>query len=526
MSTHSSTHSSTSTHGLSSYSPIQTLEQQYSTQPCLQLFVRTNANCCLAGGVEALFKLQHNTTTQNSTSSHSVTSNTPTGTNSDDPFAFLQQDESSASSERSAVDTSSSIKKKGGIGSWAKSVAKKSASHLERGMTGLAIRADGGKNPDLLVCALRDSFSGLLLGMTEAQPLPTEEKERLQGCWFAIPLLLPVTTTTTSVTLSLYIKSGASFIMGTKGKHYLLGSIVLDTAELQTSLERQQQYNMTTTLSLQSQVVVDGQVTLCIVGDSKFPLLLERGWSVTDPDTSGYTNKGLYHLPLHQSYGYSVGKRWFLGMERAVESSVVLPIATAFQQVASKASIVSLNHAQSVDKRLYEYRHDSMNIPGNKSQVTLSLGYLFVGNNAARACSVSVHWQRPDSMFEVELLSGNNNIGMQQEHSTFQPTVNASFAPPVISSQTEILPTILALYNGGASLPPFLLGNVRLAFRISTTTTSNGSNPFDNVGTTTCTLSNYIPVDEEYWQAVIPLEAYVGQQAGPVQIPGTCCVML
>jgi len=43
-------------------------------------------------------------------------------------------------------------------------------------MTGLAIRADGGKNPDVLVSSVRDA-NGTLLFTTEPQPLAQNDHQ-------------------------------------------------------------------------------------------------------------------------------------------------------------------------------------------------------------------------------------------------------------------------------------------------------------------------------------------------------------
>jgi hypothetical protein len=58
------------------------------------------------------------------------------------------------------------------------------------------------------------------------------------------------------------------------------------------------------------------------------------GWLLTDLDMNGYACNGVFHLPMDQSYGYSMGKRWFLATERGIESTVVLPSAIAFCKMA------------------------------------------------------------------------------------------------------------------------------------------------------------------------------------------------
>jgi hypothetical protein len=115
-----------------------------------------------------------------------------------------------------------------------------------------------------------------------------------------------------------------------------------------------------------------------------------------------YARNGLFHLPMDQSYGYSMGKRWFLAMEREIKSTVVLPIATAFCKMAQSWAQISVAHAMSVATMLREYCHDSLDF-SNKASVTLGVGYLCTPNVSKQA-SLSIHWQRPDSIFEVEMM--------------------------------------------------------------------------------------------------------------------------
>ena len=56
-----------SSSGMSQWSPLSTLERQYQTQQLL-LFVKTNANCCIAGGVEYILKQQKTSSSSNRTS--------------------------------------------------------------------------------------------------------------------------------------------------------------------------------------------------------------------------------------------------------------------------------------------------------------------------------------------------------------------------------------------------------------------------------------------------------------------------
>ena len=85
------------------------------------------------------------------------------------------------------------------------------------------------------------------------------------------------------------------------------------------------------------------------------------------------------------------------------ESTVVLPFAAAFAKLAETASQVSVDRAMSVASKLYEARFDSLDVP-YKAHATLSIGYLHTTANPQGA-SISLYWQRPNSILEVELLS-------------------------------------------------------------------------------------------------------------------------
>jgi hypothetical protein len=285
----------------------------------------------------------------------------------------------------------------------------------------------------------------------------------------------------------------------------------------------------------------------------------------------------MFHLPLHQSYGYRIqNKRTFCATERAVESTVVLPIATCVQTLWHKASAISYQHATSVDQALYEYRHDAPAVVvESKAQVMVSIGYLYTttSTNSTRnvlpQATCTLQWQRPDCMFEEEVMR-NVCVSVQHQHVVpFQPAVQVSFYPRIVvttNNNDELLPAILASYqqqqqqqqqyyhhqnnnnttNATTTMQPYVvLGNVRMTVRVASlnhTTTTNSSragNPFDGSMTPTSSVSAaaaaaVVPNDheeEEYtWQAILPLEAYIvtppppqgGTASGPVQIPGMC----
>ena len=198
-----------------------------------------------------------------------------------------------------------------------KKVAASTGAQLERQMQNLAVRMDQGKNPDLVRIAMYDPTSLELLGVTETIPLPPFDQRR--DVRFEIPLTVPGSRRQQQVLLKLWIQSGAALLQSTKSaKNYLLGSAMVDCMKLMVP--------GVTTITLTSALVVGGQLQICAMPDPKFNQVLTRGWSLTDPDMSGYSST-LNHLPLDQSYVFE-GKQpnhWLIAQERTTESSE-LPI--------------------------------------------------------------------------------------------------------------------------------------------------------------------------------------------------------
>jgi hypothetical protein len=269
---------------------------------------------------------------------------------------------------------------------------------------------------------------------------------------------------------------------------------------------------MMMTVPLQSQLIIDGHIHMCIALDKKFPPLNGVGWSLTDPDMNGYAlGGGLFHLPLDQSYGYSMAKRWFIATERAIESAVVLPIATAFMKLAQSSAQISVAHATSVSTMLRENRHNALDF-SNKASVTLGVGYLCTPILSKQA-SLSIHWQRPDSIFEVEMVPSTRITVNKDLMPFFTAQITLPFAPPPITT-TGILPSILAAY-GANNKPAYLLGNIRLQLDMFSLQTQSSSDPFGSIS-----MTSHQNEEEETWQAIIPLESYINPSiSDPLQIP-------
>ncbi|KAL7580171.1 hypothetical protein ACA910_012922 [Epithemia clementina (nom. ined.)] len=535
--------------GYNSYSPLSTLERQYAAPvgQRVHIFIRTNPNVYLAGGVEAILKKSNNnnnnpstmsmassntfgtdtslmttTTTTTTTTSTSDTDSSANNNNNDnntgtDPFSFLGGDDdagdSSATNSAAASagganhnnnNNNNNNKKKlagggGGpnIGRFLKKVAHSTTKTLERGMTNLAIRADGGKSPDWLFLGLYDARTGAVLSLTESQAVPMDESKKFYGLRFQIPLTLPSNALSPSdaVLIRVWIRSGAAML---QQRHYLIGQVPLTVAQLRSSAATfattnpNPNYSNFMTVTLQSNMVADGKLFLCVTPDSKFLTLCGPGWSLADPDPQvaygGGTNGGaagggsLFYLPLDQAYGLSYpaapSSSWLIATERSVESTVVLPIAAALSRLTAHAGRISWQHAESVSMRVHAARHDST--LGEYVDCTFTLGQVKLTPPPAMTTTLeppkeavtifgSASWQRPDSIFEVDLLQP------LRLHTTAPPTPPPSgdarmastfrFFPKPI--REGILPALLRESEGRLPSSGFLLGTVRLQFDIS-----------------------------------------------------------
>jgi len=499
--------------GISSYNPISNLQLQYASPVChrLHLFVRLNPNCCLIGGVETLLKQKQS---QALTSVAATPNDMPmTGgaeesqqpavadstSNGDDPFAFLnQQANEGVANSASHFDSSGKKNSRQKVGKFFSNLAKQTQHGLEKGITNLAIRADQGKNPDILNVGLYDASGTQLWCLTESHPLPTTDYERMKGVAFTIPLTIPPQAKidpSTIVTLKLWIKSGATLLKQTT-KHYLLGQCHLSLESL-----RFPDLMMKKNVSLQSAVVVDGQLQLMVCRDFKFPPLHGRGWSLTDPDMNGYTQGSLFNLPLDQSYGFAKENDWWIATERTTESSVALPASTAIAQLALKACNTSLTHITSANSTLLANRHDSDT--GRNATVQLDVGYFLLDSSPLpSAAQLSMHWQRPDCIFETE-LTPNATVPVQTVQIPFSKGMPTTlFYPKLVTD--GILPATLQQY--GAKQPAYLLGNVRILINLSTPKTG-AVDPFAPTGTG----SQALTAEEETLQAIVPLESYVNE---------------
>ncbi|KAG7367553.1 hypothetical protein IV203_030224 [Nitzschia inconspicua] len=498
--------------------PISTLEKQYAFPlgQRLVLGVQVNAACCLEGGVETILKqLKGQQQGMASVSPlniqqphHNSTNNVPglafgdredsttIGNGGDlDAFSFLNEEDAYARSgaDTSMTASSSSSRQRQGIGGFLKKMAVNTGAQLERSMQNLAVKMDQGKNPDLVRAALYDPVTLELLDVTETRPLPSFENR--SDIRFELPLIVPGARRQQNVLIKVWIQSGAALLQSTKAaKNYLLGSALVDCMKLVVP--------GISAVTLSSALVVGGQIQLCALPDPKFSQGLTRGWSLTDPDMSGYSST-LNHLPLDQSYIFP-GKQphhWLIANERATESTVTLPIATAIMDLAAKATERSLNHAESIAGILKENRHDYKDTE-HKATCTLGVvGVVPVRVASATAATITVAWRRPDSIFELEIVA-NEPLPISQPNTVAGfPVVKSTFYPKLVTE--NVLPSILEAYGGRMPSSGFLLGGLHFCIALQTSSDQEAV--------------------VELWETVIGLESFIGNGASngsnTIQVP-------
>jgi hypothetical protein len=534
------------------------------------LFVEANAACCLEGGVETILKqLKQHGHGNNSNVGNDIHNDINNNEFEEDPqddfdaFAFLQEQDlqgtasasgtgapSSSSTSTTTAPVASAVfaanpppqNKKKGIGRFLKQVAASTGATLDRQMQGLAVRLDKGRNPDLIRVAMYDPQTNELLGVTDVQPLPnpTSTKHNIR---FAIPLVVPGNRVHGKVQLKLWMQSGAALLQSTKAaKNYLLGQATVDCTQ-QLVQPLQGGSGGTSLIHLQSNLIFGASLSVCTVRDEKFAQVSKRGWSLTDPDMQGYSSQ-LHYFPLDQSYllgasptppasptaaPTSTSQDWFIATERATESTVVLPMATAVMELATKATQRSLHHAQSVAKILRANRHDykdptkatctlgvvgisitntnhtdpsttssttTSNSPTNAQKWRRDADGILVGTTAQGA-SLSISWRRPDSIFELELTANTQVPICALNVAAAFPTFTTKFYPKVCTYRDGILPGVLQQQPGG-QLPAaggYLLGQLYFCVTLE--------------------VSQQI----EMWECMVGMESFVNATQTTIQVP-------
>ena len=396
-----------------------------------------------------------------------------------------------------------------------------------------------------------------LVGLTESRDVPSADNQWLvqarnqQGLRFAIPLYVPgAAPPTAQLQCHVYWKPGTAPLWQSS-KPVLVGTTPVWTAQqlrqaaaaaaVKTSIQtKPTQW----TLTLQSSVVVDGKLTCTVLPDPKFPVLCGPGWSLADPVFGRPSSTGpvsypvhVFDYPLDQSYALpltlpttTAGNTTLLDAtatenppppppppatstllltERTTESAVVLPLATAWwSSLVAPAVKVSYAHATGVAAQVAYQRHDSATATSavtakaavvethvTMHQLTLSSTTAPGASTASNASKrISVHCQRPDSIFEVEW--GEGTVVAVDAQTT---PAGAALPPPATVlaypkpvSLTHVLP---ALQQAPAPPHGYRLGTLR--FQIQ----GDGG-------------SNAMPI---WWEAFVDLDGVLAQnQSGTV----------
>ena len=371
----------------------------------------------------------------------------------------------------------------------------------------LVIKADQGRTPDLLTVALYNGPE--LICTTDAVPLPRIP----HTITFHIPLFVPPRIDDAAqITVKLFIHSQALMITATgkaKSKLFLLGSTQMAVQQLRATVLQQQKAffpRPLVTHLLDSMDDGNPQLFFCVLPDMKIPSWVERGWSLIDPRVSGFAT-GAYNPPLDQSYLMSTPPEqdWLVCTERAMESTVVLPLAAAYAQLCSQACQWSVGHAQAIATELLAKRTEQPE-PGNCAHVQVNVFGLQVDafaqqshphlNYSGQQTSLTLAWQPPDSIFELELLPSAQipltvvgAVPSSSQPPPLPPTA-LQFFPPMVTK--GVLPAILKAYGGRMPQSTgYMLGNLRLQFPVQ----SRGAPP-------------------EMWEAIIILEQHVAAVAG------------
>ena len=559
---------------------ISNLEKQYAAPLGQRLVMGIQIDAkCLEGGVEAVSKRARQekqmqlqmlnggnsnsvyapgphgaaSADQNAGATEDFSNNNTGGT--DDSFSFLNDPPSQQQQQQQQRESSSGGRgRKFGMG-FLKKVAARTSDTLERGMQGLAVRMDQGKNADLVRVAIYDPSTNELLGVTESLPVPGmtlnqsgdgdyqgQQSAKPNDLRFEVPLWVPGSRRTQSLLLKVWIQSGATLVLQSSksSKNYLLGSAMVNCQALAEGVTAVA-VNMTTTPTTLNGIPQQGpppRLQLCVLPDPKFSPVLTRGWSLTDPDMSGYSST-LNYLPLDQSYVFP-GKQanhWLIAHERATESTLPLPIAASMTELAADACDRSLAHAQSVARILRNNRHDHKD-PEHKATCELGILGVMAGPGytvipGVTKATISVAWRRPDSIFEFEIAANQTipAVGPSGPTPGGYVSVRRTFYPKLCSPANgdHILPGILQAYGGRMPSIGCFLGGIYFSINIETPGGDGGGgstnsqqqtavgDPSDPFAPTSIVNE---PGQQQLWETVLALEAFVKTTSAAPQGPG------
>eukprot|EP00804_Cyclotella_cryptica_P015042 CCRYP_000621-RA/>CCRYP_000621-RA protein AED:0.03 eAED:0.03 QI:138/1/1/1/1/1/6/399/1381 len=435
-----------------------------------------------------------------------------------------------------AETTTASRKATGGGGlNFLKSGLKKAQGAIERSVTTIAIRADGGKNRDWVCISLHyrahlhsqksndamaaamdtNDIHDVCLSRTEWVQLPPAEAE--QGIDFSIPLCVPDLGFLDAsndvggarLTIRMYIRSGAALLNIVK-REYPIGEcivqysniVLMATGKTQQPNGNNMLYSSSVNVPITMGMLAETtstQAALKITATQriKFSQPCTLGWNLTDPvSTDPSMTKNwlkMFQLPLDQAYVFPIlnhhqlltahglnhpspsSSALLMANERAVESTLVLPIATAVSRLLAEAAMQSSKIASIAAGRAS--RRESIrcySIPADDAlkadaiaeaalkdgcaDVEIGVVALILENGAVGPpVPAMMTYQRCDSIFEETLVDAfplpvlDKASGESLMKSpTFKEAVTKRFCPKVY---TGILET-----DGGDSLLPGVLG--------------------------------------------------------------------
>lgn len=365
-------------------------------------------------------------------------------------------------------------------------VAKGTTDRIERGMTGMAIRADQGKRPDwacagcyVTTCSSSNAkdIKWEHIGTTDSIAVSnnlntTECNNQNEDMVFHVPIVLtdeimnPNAPSNFEPVLQVQLlrRSGAGIFNNNKaggvGKHYIAGTATFKLAEIMNT-HSQSLSPLVISSYIQSPVPDihnQGRIILTVLPDTQFPSPNTLGYCLTDPKPEHCHPFSLpFHPPLQQHYAHKIKEQYpsntiQVGVERAIESTVVLPCATAVTKLLASAASISASHVLSSMERMQRDNSKQidptqvLNIGHADCTVAISGCWKFSSQHPEKMslgpCTVEISLQKPKCIFEQKV--GNAEVpvfswkGTQSVYPNQQPVPIKQ--PPKISASNIPFP--------------------------------------------------------------------------------------
>ena len=655
------------------------------------LIVRANTGCCLNGGVEGLLKWSKSRSNSSSSKNGSATESAGGVEGVFDSLSIMDPptvSEESVSVSSSNIGgtfetTTTNTNTKPSVTSsmrFLKSGLKKAQQSIERSVTTMAIKADGGKNRDQLCVSLHycgfasegggggaNNSNSIRLGMAQAMgvhpnsselndvclsrtewvEIPAasgEVQDEEDGVLFSIPLCVPDlsfleetapgNSSSVQLTVRLYIRSGATLLKAVANREYCIGeSLVLYSNIMQLMMNnsakgsngggQQQQggslrcgtINVPFTTGMLAETSsfsksasfnnssgsssshqgndIPAALHITATPRIKFNPPCTYGWSLSDPistsppPSSGDKNNlnwlNMFQLPLDQGYvfnilghhrllnstnyqqhqqavtgggggGVSNSNALLLVNERAVESTLTLPLSTACAQLFSQAAIHSQTLALNALKKTRrkealflspnedEYRSKAIidavmldraaNVElgvvalvllGQETPGVQQCGFGGVGADVP-SVKTNLSFQPPHCIFEESLvhgascplldeasgagyINGGLHAGSFAASGGVKEAISTRFCPRILSGTDDLLPGVMGSNPNGK-----YVGSIRLEVALDYANGNNG--PVDNISTGISTNTSV--------EGLLQLEEYLDNgkmQKEPVLVP-------